>query len=101
VSHSESAPDTVDAARTLIEEMLRTGFALTDLISSLLEDLPAEAFPGEDNAAVLIEMVAGSCLPAVEAAGEQTCRATTALLGAVRDRVLEDLRLAAELAGGG
>jgi hypothetical protein len=80
--------------------MLRTGFALTDLISSLLEELPEDAFPGEDNADVLIEMVSGSCLPAVEAAGEATCLATVALLGAVRDRVLDDLRRAAATARG-
>jgi hypothetical protein len=88
-----------DPARFLVEELLRTGLALTDLLSSLLEDLPEDAFPGEENGAVLIEMVAGSCRPAVEAAGEPTCRAATALVGAVRDRVLDDLRAAAERAG--
>jgi hypothetical protein len=87
-----------DAARALIEELLRAGLVLTDLIASLIEDLPEDAFAGEDNAAVLVEMVAGSSLPAVEAAGEEACWAATALIGAVRDRVLDDLRAAAELA---
>jgi pentatricopeptide repeat protein len=87
----------VDAARALIEEMLRTGFVFIDLVSSLIEELPEDAFPGEDRGAVLLGMVAGSCLPAVEAAGERECRAAIALIGAVRDRVLEDLRTAAEL----
>ena len=81
----------------MIEELLRTGFALGDLIGSLLEDLPDDAFPGEENAAVLIEMVVGTCLPVVEAAGESDCRAATALVGALKDKVIADLRRAAEL----
>jgi len=81
----------------LVEELLRTGFALGDLIGSLLEDLPDDAFPGEENAAVLIEMVVGTCLPVVEAAGERDCRAATALVGALKDKVIADLRRAAEL----
>jgi hypothetical protein len=87
-----------DAAQVLIEELLRTGLALTDVLSSLLEDLPEDAFPGENSGAVLIEMVVGTCRPAVEAAGERECWAATALIGAVRDRVLDDLRAAAQLA---
>jgi hypothetical protein len=96
--YSDGRADGGDAAEVLIEELLRTAFALSDIVSSLLDDLPHEAFRGEDNAAVLIEMIAGSCRPAVEAAGEAGCWAATALIGAVRDRVLEDLRAAAELA---
>jgi hypothetical protein len=87
-----------DAAQALIEDLLRTSLALSGVLVSLLEELPEHAFPGEDNAAVLIEMVVGSCRPALEAAGEPECRAATALIGAVRDRVLDDLRAAAQLA---
>lgn len=90
-----------DAARALIEELLRVGLALTDLVASLIENLPEDAFAGEDSATVLVEMVAGSCLPAVEAAGEEVCRGATALIGAIIDRVLDDLRAAAEVARGG
>jgi hypothetical protein len=87
-----------DATRALVEELLRTGFVFIDLISSLMEELPDDAFPGEDSGAVLLGMVAGSCLPAVQAAGERDCLAATALVGALRDRVLEDLRTAADVA---
>lgn len=83
---------------TLIVELLRTGLSLVDLLSSLLEDLPDDAFPGEENGEVLIEMVAGSCAPVFAAAGPAQCEATVALLGAIRDRVLADLSAAAELA---
>jgi hypothetical protein len=98
VTQSSDPTDRLVVTRELIEELLRTGFALGDLISSLLEDLPKGAFPGEQNTEVLIEMVVGTCLPVVAAAGERDCRAATALVGAVRDKVLADLRRAAELA---
>jgi hypothetical protein len=87
-----------DAGQILVEELLRTAFSLGDLLASLLEDLPENAFAGEDQAAVLIEMVVGSSRPAIDAAGEANCRTATALIGAVRDRVLDDLRAAARLA---
>lgn len=89
---------TVDTGRALIEEILRTAFALHDVLASLLDDLPENAFPGEDSGKVLIEMVVGTCLPAVTAVGVAECQTATALIGAVRDRVIDDLRRAAELA---
>lgn len=87
-----------DAGQALIEELLRTAFSLQDVMGSLLEDMPEQRFPGEDNAAVLLEMVVGSCRPAVDAAGEAQCWAAVALIGAVMDRVIDDLRAAVELA---
>jgi hypothetical protein len=84
--------------RELVEEVLRTALALEDVMSTLLEDLPASAFPGEDPALVLLEMVIGSVHPAAAAAGRRDCRTATALVGAVRERVIADLRTAAELA---
>jgi len=87
-----------DAAQVLIEELLMTALGLGAVLSALLEDMPADAFPGEDSAAVLLEMVVGSSRPAAEAAGETRCWEASALIGAVRDRVLNDLKAAAELA---
>jgi hypothetical protein len=95
---SNERVDGADPGRAFIEELLRTGFVLIDVMGSLIDDLPEDAFPGEDNAAVMIEMVVGSCRPAIEAAGESECRVATALIGAVHQRVLDDLRRAAELA---
>ncbi|MGH2743551.1 MAG: hypothetical protein ACRDN8_13970 [Thermoleophilaceae bacterium] len=85
----------VDLARALVEELLRTAFALEGVLASLLEQLPEDAFPGDDSAAVLVEMVAGTCRPAVEAAGDRVGCGAVALIGAVRDRVLGDLKEAA------
>jgi len=87
-----------DDVRAFVEELLRTGLTLTDMLAGLLEDLPEDAFPGEDSGEVLLEMLAGTLTPVVEAAGAQTARRATALLGAVRDRTIADLRLAAEQA---
>lgn len=94
---ADPAP-TPDAAQVLVEELLMTALGLGAVLSSLLEELPDDAFPGEDSAAVLLEMVVGSSRPAAEAAGERQCWEASALIGAVRDRVLDDLRAAAELA---
>ena len=98
VSDREEKAEGGDAAQLLIEELLRTSFALGDVLAALLDELPEGAFPGEENGAVLIEMVVGTCRPAVAAAGDETCRDAIALIGAIRDRVLEDLRDAAALA---
>jgi hypothetical protein len=97
---SSFRPDEPDAAQALIEELLRTAFSLGAVLASLLEDLPDDAFPGEDPTDVLIEMMVGTARPAVEALGETECRVSTALIGAVRDRVLDDLQAAARLTGG-
>jgi hypothetical protein len=98
MSHLKRRSESNDAAQLLIEEMLRSGLALTSMLASLLEDIPDNAFPGEENGAVLIEMVVGSCRPVVDTVGESECRAAAALLEAVRSKVVDDLRAAALLA---
>jgi hypothetical protein len=80
-----------------VEELVRTGVMLADLLSRLLEDLPDDAFPGENTGEVLLEMLAGTAAPAARAAGEETVGRATALIGAVADRVLADLEAALEL----
>ena len=83
----------------LVEEVLRTALALEGVISALLEELPADAFPGRDDpAVVLMEMIVGSVHPAAAVAGVRDCRSAIALVVAIRERVLADLHTAAELA---
>jgi hypothetical protein len=91
-------PADLETTRDLVEEVLRTALALEEVMSSLLEDLPDGAFPGRDPGLVLLEMVIGSVHPAAVAAGTRDVRAATALVGAVRERVLADLRAAAAFA---
>lgn len=84
--------------RALVEEVLRTAMALEDVIVSLLEDLPESAFADEDPGLILLEMIVGSVRPAAVAAGARDTRTATALVVAIRERVLADLRAAAGLA---
>ena len=95
---SEPAELDLDTTRELVEELLRTSLALEEVMASLLDEIPEGAFPRGDNAEVLLEMVIGSVHPAARAAGRRDCRTATALVGAVRERVLDDLRAAADLA---
>lgn len=88
----------LETTRELVEEVLRTAMALEDVVTSLLEDLPDGAFPDRDPGLVLFEMIVGSVHPAVVATGSHDTRTATALVVAIRERVLADLRTAASLA---
>ncbi len=85
----------MEATEELVQALLRTSLSLQDIYASLIEAIPDNAFPGEDPAEVLLEMLGGSACLAIEAAGLEVSRAATALIGAVLDR---DLRAAAALA---
>ncbi len=89
--------EALEATRDLVEEVLLTALALEDVMTALLAEIPEGAFPGEDNARVLLEMVVGSVHPAACAAGPRDCQTATALVAAIRERVLTDLHTAAEL----
>lgn len=96
--HRAPHADDRDEIREFVETVLRTGFMLTDLLGNLVDALPEDAFPGESPAGVLVEMLTGSIRPVADAAGPHAVRDATALLGAMGDRTLMDLRAAAELA---
>ena len=95
MSHSTAQPDDVHA---FLEELLRTGLGLVDLVEHLIDVLPPDAYPGEDTGQVVLEMVTGTITPAVAAAGPRALREAAALLGAVRDRTHADLAQAMALA---
>ena len=84
--------------RALTEQALRTGLMLSSLVGDLLDELPDDAFADEDQVEVLFEMLVGTIVPVAVAAGTAEVRAATALLGAMSDRVLSDLREAMRLA---
>ncbi len=85
-------------ALAFVEEVVRTGLMLTELLENLLQELPRNAWPGEEPGAVLLEMLAGSFRPAAAAVGPDGLRQATALVGALGDRTLADLRVAADRA---
>jgi hypothetical protein len=87
-----------DVGRCLIEETLRTALWLLDTSASLLDDLPDDAFPGEDAGEVMVEMLTGSCRPSIDGAGEVGCRVAIELMISIRENVLNDMRVAVELA---
>jgi hypothetical protein len=87
----------LEITRDLVEEVMLTAIALDDVMGALLDEIPEGAFPGQDNARVLLEMVVGSVHPAARAAGPNDCQIATALVAAIRERVLIDLHTAAEL----
>ncbi len=80
-----------DPAAEYVWELVRTGLMLHGLLCNLFEDLPEDAFPGENSGEVLIEMLTGTMRPALAQAGEHLVREATALLKAGSQRVIEDL----------
>jgi len=89
-----------DKVKEFTEQLLQTGLTLVDVLGMLLDDLPRDAFPGEEPAEVLVEMLTGTLRPVADAAGERAVREATALLAAARERAVADLRAAAKLAAG-
>jgi hypothetical protein len=92
------SPAEHDVVRALVEELLRTGLMFSDVLSGILDDLPDGAFPGENPAEVLVEMLTGSVRPVAEAAGSEAVRVAMTLVGAMADRTVSDLRRALQLA---
>jgi hypothetical protein len=86
---ARSETDNADAARTLVEELLHAGLAFTDLLASLLEKAPGMAAPADSEA--VIELVLGTCRPALAGAPADGCLAAAALVQAIRSQVLETL----------
>src|ERR1700730_11212999 len=86
-----------DHIAAFTEELLRTGFVLSDLAVDLVEAIPRDAYPGEEPAAVILEMVTGTIRAALVGAPERDVRRATELIGEAQARVLEHLELALEL----
>lgn len=85
-------------SQELIEELM--GAVVTvDFVLQTLMDLPADALPGEDKAEAMRELLIASACREVEAAGEEACRAAITLIEKVVDRIADDARAAADLAG--
>lgn len=85
-------------SQELIEELMGTVVAVEFVLQTLM-GLPAGALPGEDKAEAMRELLTASACREVEAIGEEACRAAITLLGKVVDRLADDARAAADLAG--
>jgi hypothetical protein len=80
-----------------VVELLQTGSMLARLVADLVEALPPDAYPGEDPAAVIVEMLWGTIDSALGAVDPQDVRRATELIELAAARVLEHLRLARAL----
>jgi hypothetical protein len=88
------------ASQELVEELMGAIVAV-DFVLTTLMDLPAEALPGENRAEEIREMLTATACREVEAVGEGPCRAATALIEAVIDRMATEAHAAAGLAEAG
>jgi hypothetical protein len=89
--------NTQDAIDGFVLELLRTGDMLVGLAGDLVETLPAEAYPGEKPAAVVIEMITGSIRTALVEADHRDVQRAVELMREAADRVIEHLGLALAL----
>jgi hypothetical protein len=89
---------TGDYARDFVEEVLRTGSMLLDLLDDLIESVPEDAFPGESMIEVVLDMLTETVSPAAKTAGEASVRGAVALLADCSSCALTDLERAAERA---
>jgi hypothetical protein len=89
--------NTQDAIDSFVLELLRTGDMLTGLAADLVEMLPADAYPGEDPAAVVMEMITGTIRTALVEADVGEVERAVELMQEASDRVIEHLRLAVQL----
>jgi hypothetical protein len=78
-------------------ELLRVGNLVFGVAADLVEELPPDAYPGEDPAEVIIEMVIGTIGTAVGDTDPMELERATELIRMACDRVLEHLRVALEL----
>jgi hypothetical protein len=85
------------ASQKLMEELMGSVVAI-DFVLQTLMDLPADLLPGEDRAEAMRELLTSSACHEVAIVGEEACRAATALIGKVVDRMADDANAAAQMA---
>lgn len=88
------APDQVDE---FADELLRTGCMIFGVAADLVEELPGEAYPGEEPGAVIISMMTGTIRTALVDIDPDDVSRATELIAEARNRVIEHLQLAVEL----
>jgi hypothetical protein len=91
------SPRDEDHIEQFVIELLSTGSMLTGLVRDLADALPADAYPGEEPAAVVLEMMCGTIASVVGAVDPDDVRSATKLIDLAGTQVLEHLQLACEL----
>jgi hypothetical protein len=95
---STPAPGIRAVSHELIQELMGAVVAV-DFVLQTLMNLPADMLPGEDRAGAIRELLTASACREVEAVGEETCRTAITLIEKVVDRIADDVRDTADLAG--
>jgi hypothetical protein len=90
-------PHDDDHIERFVIELLSTGSMLSGLVRDLANALPADAYPGEEPSAVVLEMVYGSIATAIGAMDPEDVRTATRLIDLAGEQVLGHLQLACEL----
>jgi hypothetical protein len=86
-----------DHIETFALELVCTGVMLGELVSDLSAALPADAYPGEEPRAVVMEMLCGTIGTALQTVDLSAVERATELIKRAAARTLEHLRLAREL----
>lgn len=86
-----------DHIERFVLQLLSTGSMLAGLVGDLADALPVDAYPGEEPADVVVEMMYGTIATAVGAVDPEKVRAATELIGLAGAQVIEHLRVAREL----
>ena len=89
-----SAPCAGDHIQVFVFRLIATGLMLSDLASNLADALPADAYPGEEPAAVVLEMLCGTIATALESINRRDVRRATEIIDLAAERTREHLRLA-------
>jgi hypothetical protein len=77
--------------------VLRTSWMLCELIDNLVDGLQPDAFGGENNGSVVVEMLFGSMATALESVDPAELGRAADLIELTTDRVIEHLQVAHEL----
>ncbi|HTX06995.1 MAG TPA: hypothetical protein VME22_00205 [Solirubrobacteraceae bacterium] len=80
-----------------VVRLLRTGVMLSNLAADLVDAIPDGAYPGEDSARVVLEMLCGTIATVLESADPRDIRRATELIDLSTERTIEHLRLTSEL----
>lgn len=80
-----------------VRELLGTGIWLSDLAANLIETLPDDAYPGEDSAAVVLEMLCGTIATVLGCVDPREVERATEIIELARDRTVEHLHLTLEM----
>lgn len=80
-----------------VRAVLGTGLMLAELVADLAEELPADAYPGEEPVDVVFEMACATIATALTAVDQGDVRWATELIDLSRARTLAHLRLTCEL----